>query len=173
MEIYFKESYINSLKNKQEYNVIKSHVDIYKFVIMPMNNNGYFHSDIKDNNILVKQHKLKVIDFGLLIKYDNTSIHPRFLNHSLHHLMPYSVLLFHNELEFHWELFYSKHKHLEKSSFIHHCAGYIKEKIKVFKEKKKELFLFVDDKFGHKQGTKINDHNYVFTLIFNALLKII
>lgn len=131
-------SYISSLKPKQEYNIIKSLMNIYKFVIIPMNNNGYFHSDIKDNNILVKQHKLKVIDFGLLIRHDNTSIHPRFLNHSLHHLTPYSVLLFNDNIDFDWELFYSKYKHLQKLSFLDHCAEYIKEKFKMFKDKKTE-----------------------------------
>ncbi len=45
--------------------------------------------------------------------------------------------------------------------------------VEVYKNKEKELLLFIDDKFGHKQGTKYNDHNYVFSLVFNMLLKFI
>ena len=45
--------------------------------------------------------------------------------------------------------------------------------VEVYKNKEKELLLFIDDKFGHKQGTKYNDHNYVYSLIFNTILKTI
>ena len=43
--------------------------------------------------------------------------------------------------------------------------------VDVFKNKERDLLIFVDDKFGHKQGTKFNDHNYIYSLIFNMLNK--
>ena len=43
--------------------------------------------------------------------------------------------------------------------------------VDVFKNKERDLLIFVDDKFGHKQGTKFNDHNYIYSLVFNMLNK--
>lgn len=43
--------------------------------------------------------------------------------------------------------------------------------VDVFKNKERDLLIFVDDKFGHKQGTKMNDHNYIYSLVFNMLNK--
>ena len=45
------------------------------------------------------------------------------------------------------------------------------KEVDVFKNKERDLLIFVDDKFGHKQGTKFNDHNYIYSLIFNMLNK--
>ena len=45
------------------------------------------------------------------------------------------------------------------------------KEVDVFKNKERDLLIFVDDKFGHKQGTKFNDHNYIYSLVFNMLNK--
>lgn len=45
------------------------------------------------------------------------------------------------------------------------------KEVDVFKNKERDLLIFMDDKFGHKQGTKFNDHNYIYSLVFNMLNK--
>ena len=59
--------YIEEMHPDQEYHIHKGIADIFKYVIIPMNQNNLYHSDIKENNILVKNNKLKLIDFGLTI----------------------------------------------------------------------------------------------------------
>ena len=119
------EQYIQGLHKQQIVHVLKGLRDIYKKVILPMNDNGLFHSDIKDNNILVKNNSLKLIDFGLMIQHDPSTIHSRFLQHSYHHLSPYSILLFHDMVPFHWHAFYKTHYNLPKQAFIEKCTFHI------------------------------------------------
>jgi protease II len=47
------------------------------------------------------------------------------------------------------------------------------EKVDVFENKSRELLVYLDDKFGHKQGSKLCDQHYVFALIMSALQKFI
>ena len=119
------EQYIQGLHKQQIVHVLKGLRDIYKKVILPMNDNGLFHSDIKDNNILVKNNSLKLIDFGLMIQHDPSTIDSRFLQHSYHHLSPYSILLFHDMVPFHWHAFYKTHYNLPKQPFIEKCTFHI------------------------------------------------
>ena len=107
-------------------------------MIITINDNGYFHTDIKDNNILVKKDSLKLIDFGLMIQHDTSTINPRFLQHSLHHLTPFSVVLFHDEIPFQWHLFYAKYHTLSKEHFIEKCADHIKQTFLLFKKRNTE-----------------------------------
>ena len=66
--------YIQSMKPHQEYYIHKGIADIFKHVIIPMNQHHLYHSDIKENNILVKNNKFKLIDFGLMILHNHTTI---------------------------------------------------------------------------------------------------
>ena len=132
------DEYIQHLTKDHVYHVLKGLYDIYKKVIIPINNNGFFHSDIKDNNILVKNDTLKIIDFGLMIQHDSTAIHSRFLQHSFHHLTPFSVLLFHEDVPFHWEHFFKIAHNLPKEEFIEKCTYHIKNAYLVFKKKNTE-----------------------------------
>jgi serine/threonine protein kinase len=126
------EQYIQGLHKQQIFHVIKGLRDIYKKVIIPMNDNRLFHSDIKDNNILVKNNSLKLIDFGLMIQHDPSTIHPRFLQHSYHHLIPYSILLFHDMVPFQWNVFYNTHYNLPKQQFIEKCTFHIIDAYRTF-----------------------------------------
>ena len=119
------EQYIQGLHKQQIVHVLKGLRDIYKKVILPMNDNGLFHSDIKHNNIVVKNNSLKLIDFGLMIQHDPSTIHSHFLQHSYHHLIPYSILLFHDMVPFHWHAFYKTHYNLPKQPFIEKCTFHI------------------------------------------------
>ena len=119
------EQYIQGLHKQQIVHVLKGLRDIYKKVILPMNDNGLFHSDIKHNNIVVKNNSFKLIDFGLMIQHDPSTIHSHFLQHSYHHLSPYSILLFHDMVPFHWHAFYKTHYNLPKQPFIEKCTFHI------------------------------------------------
>ena len=119
------EQYIQGLHKQQIVHVLKGLRDIYKKVILPMNDNGLFHSDIKHNNIVVKNNSLKLIDFGLMIQHDPSTIHSHFLQHSYYHLIPYSILLFHDMVPFQWHAFYKTHYNLPKQAFIEKCTFHI------------------------------------------------
>ena len=126
------EEYIHGLHKQHIIHVLKGLHDIYKKVIIPMNNNGFFHTDIKDNNILVKHNSLKLIDFGLMIQHDPSTIDSRFLQHSYHHLSPYSILLFHDMIPFQWHTFYKTHYNLPKEQFIETCTYHIVDAYRSF-----------------------------------------
>ena len=121
--------YILDMKPSQEYHIHKGIADIFKHVIIPMNQNQLYHSDIKENNILIKNNKLKLIDFGLMIPYSSTSIDPMFLNHYLSMHYPYTCLLFNDDIPFQWNVFYRNHKHLQGAMFIQACSKHTMESL--------------------------------------------
>ncbi len=127
--------YIHDMHADQEYHIHKGIADIFKHVIVPMNQNKLFHSDIKENNILIKNNKLKLIDFGLMILYSETTIDPMFLNHYLSMHYPYTCLLFNDDIPFHWSGFYHKHKHLQGEMFIQACSKHIMGSILHYKKR--------------------------------------
>ncbi len=128
--------YIEEMHPDQEYHIHKGIADIFKYVIIPMNQNNLYHSDIKENNILVKKNKLKLIDFGLTILYTDTTIDPMFLNHYLSMHYPYTCLFFNDDIPFHWSTFYRKYKHLQENLFIQVCSKHIMECILIYKKQK-------------------------------------
>lgn len=128
------EEYIHDLHKEHIYHVLKGLHDIYKKVIIPMNDNGFIHTDIKDNNILVKHNSLKLIDFGLMIQHDPSTIDSRFLQHSYHNLSPFSILLFHDMVPFHWHTFYKTHYNLPKQQFIETCTYHIVDAYRSFQQ---------------------------------------
>ena len=47
----------------------------------------------------------------------------------------------------------------------------LRKDVDVFRENKKELYLHIEDKFGHSQGTSIKDKYYQYALIFRFIQK--
>ena len=47
----------------------------------------------------------------------------------------------------------------------------MKETVNVFKNGEKDIHLYIDDKFGHNQGSSFNDYSYLFSIIFSAIEK--
>ena len=47
------------------------------------------------------------------------------------------------------------------------------KEVEVFKNNEKDINVYLNDKFGHNQGSSLNDSNYTFSLIFSALDKYI
>ena len=140
--------YIKIQNSNLEYYIYKGIADVYHNVIIPMNSNGLIHSDIKDNNILIKNNTFKLIDFGLMFNYDNTIIYPSYLNHTLSLWIPFSVVFFNDDILFNWSSFFNQHKHLTKSNFISICTMHIKNALLHHKEfhtfTKRESSLYSD-----------------------------
>jgi hypothetical protein len=157
--------YIQDMHADQEYHIHKGIADIFKHVIVPMNQNNLYHSDIKENNILVKKNKLKLIDFGLMILYTDTTIDPMFLNHYLSMHYPYTCLLFNDDIPFHWSSFYRKHNHLKEEMFIQACSKHIMDSILRYKKsqglsnkllsKESSFIFYCNILFPHKNYLEI------------------
>ena len=49
----------------------------------------------------------------------------------------------------------------------------LKKTVNVFKENKKDLYLHIEDKFGHSQGSSLRDKEYQYALIFTFIEKYI
>jgi len=49
----------------------------------------------------------------------------------------------------------------------------LKENVTVFKDNKKDIHLYIDDKFGHNQGSSYKDDIYLFSLLFSMIEKYI
>ena len=45
--------------------------------------------------------------------------------------------------------------------------------VEVFKNNERDMIIYLNDKFGHNQGSSLKDANYTFSLIFSALDKYI
>ena len=72
--------YILTMKRRQEHHIYKGIANIFKYAITPMNQHGIIHCDIKDNNILIKHNSMKLIDFGLVVIHDESTIDGAFFN---------------------------------------------------------------------------------------------
>lgn len=78
-------------------------IDLMNEAILPMNNKHVYHSDLKDNNILIKMsgdkiENLRIIDWGLAAVSDNfDSIPKRWQNRPLQFNAPFSCVLFFSE----------------------------------------------------------------------------
>jgi serine/threonine protein kinase len=76
-------------------------IDLLKNGIIPMNEKNVYHSDIKDSNILIKEHgtniQMRLIDWGLSVEYendDNKQFPKAWKNRPLQFNVPFSVILF-------------------------------------------------------------------------------
>ena len=149
--------YIQDMHADQEYYIHKGIADIFKHVIVPMNQNNLYHSDIKENNILVKNNKLKLIDFGLMILYTDATIDPMFLDHYLSMHFPYTCLFFNDDIHFHWSGFFRNHKHLQGELFIRACSKHIMDSILMYKNR-----TGLDNKLLSKESSFIFYCNILF-----------
>lgn len=85
-------------KNISGDNIIHFHDEIIhciKKAIIPMNNNNIYHMDIKDSNLMYKNDKFKIIDWGLAAKVSKNSNNiPKIISsRPIQFNLPYSVLL--------------------------------------------------------------------------------
>ena len=68
--------------------------------IVPINNTGLNHMDIKGNNMLVDSvGRVRLIDWGLASKNDGLTVPRELTNHSLHFNVPFSNLFYNNHLK--------------------------------------------------------------------------
>lgn len=68
--------------------------------IVPINNSGLLHMDIKDNNILVDgSGQVRLIDWGLSCKNNGLTVPKEVTNHTIHFNNPFSNLFYNNYLK--------------------------------------------------------------------------
>ena len=72
-----------------------------KKAIIPMNNNTIYHMDIKDSNLMYKNNRFKIIDWGLAAKMEKNSnkIPTIIKSRPLQFNLPYSVLLLNDSFD--------------------------------------------------------------------------
>ena len=49
----------------------------------------------------------------------------------------------------------------------------LKENVNVFKNNEKDIHLYIDDKFGHNQGSSYSDYSHLFSILFSVIEKYI
>jgi hypothetical protein len=81
-------------------------IKLLENAIIPLNKQNFFHSDIKDSNILIEEiddhYKLRLIDWGLATEYVpfiNSKIPTSWYNRSLAFNVPFSIILFNDHFE--------------------------------------------------------------------------
>ena len=114
-------------------------IELLKNGIIPLNQKGFLHSDIKDDNILVGiDNNVRLIDWSLSSLSDGKGIPYALTNRSVHFNMPVSILLFNT---------------------------FVKDFVKKSYEKIKASVHFSNNKTGQKELIKIVTLN----LINNAM----
>lgn len=83
---------------KKLYNVHIKLVNLLKNGIIPMNEKGVYHCDIKDSNVLIDDSlETRLIDWGLSVEYEpkeSTSFPNNWKNRPLQFNVPFSVIIF-------------------------------------------------------------------------------
>lgn len=87
------------LKFKEINNLL---INLLENAIIPMNKRKFFHNDIKSENVLYKDNKLKLIDFGIsqyIPSYPDSKIGTSIYNFVLLFNLPFSIILFNNKFD--------------------------------------------------------------------------
>ena len=90
---YFKKILLN--QNTFNYNFSKINnllIELLVKAIVPLNNNGVSHFDLKSSNILYNNNELKIIDWGLSHKHNNI-LPKKFEQHPIQYNIPFSAIL--------------------------------------------------------------------------------
>ena len=169
---------------KTSFNLIK----LLKNAIIPMNKQNYYHCDIKDSNILIKEtkndFKMRLIDWGLSTEYTpfvNAEIPQSWFTRSIQFNVPFSVILFTDYFEERFIKYIKKYDKIDENILRPFVYNYL-----IFWLKKKGsghyLFineimyiLFSNDIEGDSRESKIKIIENEFTLFYitNYLVKII
>jgi hypothetical protein len=163
-------------------------VKLLKNAILPMNKQNYFHCDIKDSNILIKEtddeFKMRLIDWGLSTEYTpfiDDEIPKSWFRRSIQFNVPFSVILFTYDFEERYTKYIEKYDKIDENILRPFVYNYL-----IFWLKKRGsghyLFineimyiLFSNDIEGDNKESKIKIIENEFTLFYitNYLVKII
>lgn len=163
-------------------------IKLLKNAILPMNKQNYFHCDVKDSNILIKEtsdeFKMRLIDWGLSTEYTpfiDDEIPKSWFTRSLQFNVPFSVILFTDDFEERYTKYIKKYDTIDENILRPFAYNYL-----LFWLKKKGsghysfineimYILFSNDIEGDNQESKIKIIENEFTIFYitNYLVKII
>lgn len=163
-------------------------IKLLQNAILPMNSQNYFHCDIKDSNVLIKdtgdEFKLRLIDWGLSTEYTpfvDAEIPKSWFTRSIQFNVPFSVILFTDYFEERYIKYIEKYDKIDENILRPFVYNYI-----IFWLKKKGsghysfineimYILFSNDIEGDNNEYKIKIIENEFTLFYitNYLVKII
>uniref|UniRef100_A0A6C0IFZ3 Protein kinase domain-containing protein n=1 Tax=viral metagenome TaxID=1070528 RepID=A0A6C0IFZ3_9ZZZZ len=163
-------------------------IKLLKNGIIPMNTQNYFHCDVKDSNILIKDNddefKLRLIDWGLSTEYTpfiDAEIPKSWFTRSIQFNVPFSVILFTDYFEERYIKYIEKYDKIDENILRPFVYNYI-----IFWLKKKGsghytfineimYILFSNDIEGDNNQSKIKIIENEFTLFYitNYLVKIL
>ena len=160
------EKYIYSNNfNSNNFNILNNIlIDLLKNAIIPMNKLNLIHMDLKDQNILYSNKKIKIIDWGLafIIKnnnfeYNNNNFNNNLYRRPLQFNLPYSILLLNDDF---WK---------DLNNYLNYYLFIYKKTLN--KETYNEIFrnifynFFENVKYGHNQDLT----NSIFPLFYDNL----
>lgn len=104
-------------------------VELFQYAIMPMNERGVYHCDIKALNILYDQetNKIKLIDwgYGYIVKNDHPQIIPHvYYDFSFHYNFPFGTVLLSTYFAEEYEVFFQEYKDEKYADFLFHFVIY-------------------------------------------------
>lgn len=163
-------------------------IELLKNAILPMNKQNYFHCDIKDSNILIKEtnneFKMRLIDWGLSTEYTpfvDAKIPKSWFTRSIQFNVPFSVILFTDDFEERYKKYIEKYDKIDENILRPFVYNYI-----IFWLKKKGsghysfineimYILFSNDIESDNEMSKVKIIENEFTLFYitNYLVKII
>ena len=178
----------NSGSFSKWYKTSSNLIKLLKNAILPMNKQNYFHCDIKDSNILIKEtndeFKMRLIDWGLSTEYTpfiDAEIPKSWFTRSIQFNVPFSVILFTDDFEERYKKYIEKYDKIDENILRPFVYNYI-----IFWLKKKGsghysfineimYILFSNDIESDNEMSKVKIIENEFTLFYitNYLVKII
>jgi len=179
--------YIENIK--MDYKKLKtindSLIELLKNGVLPMNDRGIYHCDIKDSNILVDERdfvKTGLIDWGLSTTYESGSRIPKPLtNRPFQYNAPFSVILFNDTFATMYSAFLKKNKDLtyfSVRSFVityvitwinKRGPGHLRSLNNIFKSFFERGLINIEEQFKDD----IIEFEYTFYFIFEYISQIV
>tara|TARA_Y200000002_G_scaffold373611_1_gene373020 strand:+ start:286 stop:1437 length:1152 start_codon:yes stop_codon:yes gene_type:complete len=123
-------TYYGNMKTESDFDYInKQLIELLKNGILPMNELGVYHGDVKEGNILfnLHTHRIGLIDWGLSFSTNskNAKIPKLLKNKPLQYNLPFSIILFNSTFDKLYKEFLKTHTSNQKSSLRIFITDYI------------------------------------------------
>ena len=162
-------------------------INILNNAIIPINKLNLFHMDLKDQNMLYENNKIKIIDWGLSFiktqnnfEYKRENFNNNLYRRPLQFNLPYSILLLNNEFWQEFINYFNYFSNVEKKEINYEFFRKILEQILYnFFENTKHghnidltnniIPLFYDNTVLENDSQKYNKFIEIFTKIYTAI----
>lgn len=166
-------------------NIFLLHSKLFQLLehgIIPMNNLGIYHSDIKGTNVLMdKQENMRLIDWGLTVEYnEKTRIVPKYWqNRPFQFNVPFSIILFTDMFKKQYTEYLANGSNSIQTFVQNYIKDWMKQRgqghYKVIHEIMFKLFSNDDDivNMDEREKSEYIQTNKTFPIIVNNIVQIL